>query len=90
MYLIGIEFEFYGILKRNHPRIERWALRLQQYQFKLRHRPGETNPADVLSRKPLSTLEKNSIAEDYVNFLTDHLVPKSMNRLEIEQACQND
>ena len=36
------------------------------------------------------TLEKNSTAEDYVNFLTDHLVPKSMNRQEIEDACQKD
>ena len=100
MYLIGIEFELDTDHKPleviNHPkakpsaRIARWALRLQQYQFKLRHRPGKTNPADVLSRKPLSTLEKNSIAEDYVNFLTDHLVPKSMNRQEIEEACQKD
>jgi hypothetical protein len=100
MYLIGIEFELDTDHKPleviHHPkakpsaRIERPALRLQQYQFKLRHRPGKTNPADVLSRKPLSTLEKNSIAEDYVNFLTDHLVPKSMNRQEIEEACQKD
>ena len=44
----------------------------------------------ILSRKPLLTLEKNSIAEDYVNFLIDHLVPKSMNRQEIEEACQRD
>ena len=36
------------------------------------------------------TPEKNSIVEDYVNFLTDHLVPKSMNRQEIEKACQID
>jgi hypothetical protein len=80
MYLIGIEFELDTDHKPleviYHPKakpsacIERWALRLQQCQFKLRHRPEKTNPADVLSRKPLSTLEKNSIAEDYVNFLT--------------------
>ena len=100
IYLIGIEFELdtdhkpleviYHPKAKPSARIERWALRLQQYQFKLRHRPGKTNPADVLSRKPLLTLEKNSIAEDYVNFLTDHLVPKSMNRQEIEDACQKD
>ena len=100
MYLIGIEFELdtdhkpleviYHPKVKPSARTERWAPRLQQYQFKLRHRPGKTNPADVLPRKPLSTLEKNSIAEDYVNFLTDHLVTKSMNRPEIEQACKND
>ena len=100
IYLIGIEFELdtdhkpleviYHPKAKPSARIERWALRLQQYQFKLRHRPGKTNPADVLSRKPLLTPEKNSIAEDYVNFLTDHLVPKSMNRQEIEEACQSD
>ena len=62
IYLIGIEFELHTDHKPSeviyHPkakpsaRIERWVLRLQQYQFKLRHRPGKTNPADVLSRKP--------------------------------------
>ena len=100
IYLIGIEFELdtdhkpleviYHPKAKPSARIERWALRLQQYQFKLRHRPGKTNPDDVLSRKPLLTPEKNSIAEDYVNFLTNHLVPKSMNRQEVEEACQRD
>ncbi|CAB4039366.1 Hypothetical predicted protein [Paramuricea clavata] len=67
MYLIGIEFALetdhkpleviYHPKAKPSERIERWALRLQQYQFKLRHRPSKTNSADVLSRKRLSTLE---------------------------------
>ena len=98
IYLIGINFELdtdhkpleviYHPKAKPSARIERWALRLQQYQFTLRHRPGKTNPADVLSRQPLVTLEKNSIAEDYVNFLTNHSVPKSMSRQEIENVCR--
>ena len=66
IYLIRIEFELdtdhkpleviYHRKAKLSAQIERWALRLQQYQFKLRHRPGKTNPADVLSRKPLLTI----------------------------------
>ena len=100
IYLIGIEFELdtdhkpleiiYHPKSKPSARIERWALRLQQYQFKLRHRPGKTNPADVLSRDPLVTPEKSAIAEEYVNSLTNHLIPKSMTRQEIETAAQKE
>ena len=99
-YLIGINFELdtdhkpleviYHPRAKPSARIERWALRLQQYQFTLRHRPGKTNPADILSRQPLITLEKNSITEDDVNFLTNHSVPKSMSRQESENECRKD
>lgn len=44
------------------------ALRLKDYFL-------NEDTAHVLSRQPLSILEKNSITEDYVIFLTDHLMP---------------
>ena len=50
IYLVGAEFELdtdhkpleviYNPKSKPPARIERWALRLQQYQFKLKHRPG--------------------------------------------------
>jgi hypothetical protein len=36
-------------------RIERWCLRLLPYNYTIFHRPGVDNPADFLSRTPLST-----------------------------------
>ena len=66
IYLVGAEFELdtdhkpleviYNPKSKPPARIERWTLRLQQYQFKLKHRPGKTNPADVLSRQPIQKI----------------------------------
>ena len=33
-------------------RIHRWSLRLQEFDFKLEHKLGMNNIADILSRKP--------------------------------------
>ena len=60
LYLIGAKFTIitdhkaleiiYSPKSKPPARIERWALRLQQYEFNIQHRPDEGNPADVLSR----------------------------------------
>ena len=34
------------------PRAATWQVELQQYNFELRHKPGESNKADALSRRP--------------------------------------
>ena len=39
-------------------RIERWALRFSQFDYKIEHRPGNSNIADYFSRQP-----NNKIAE---------------------------
>ena len=62
--------------KSQPPRIERWHLRLQEYDFKVVYRPGNTNLADLLSRlsnqpQPRSNME--SCADRYVNHLPTHL-----------------
>ena len=57
----------------NHPlswlpaRIERWFIRLQQYDFQVIYKKGSDNPADFLSRHPEP---KRSMAEEYMNFVT--------------------
>lgn len=75
-------------------RIERWALRLQPYETTIIYRPGHDNPADYLSRHPTLSSDRSSreeqIAEEYVNYLVGHAVPKAMTRIEIATATVKD
>ena len=56
------------------------------------HTKGKSNPSDFLLRHSnTSTDEKQGVlAEDYVNFLTSHAVPKAMTLTEIQQATLED
>ena len=73
-------------------RIERWGLRLQEYSFNVKYRPGACNPADFMSRHPWepSANEEQKLTEQYVNFLTTHAVPKAMNLQEIIEETNQD
>ena len=73
-------------------RIERWLLRLADYNFTVKHLPGKENPSDYMSRHPRfpPTTLHSQIAEDYVNFLTHHAVPKAITLSEIEEETQKD
>ena len=66
-------------------RIERWALRLQAYDYKIIYRPGKNHPADYLCRHPESfnkmLTDVSHIAEEYINLLES--VPKSVALKEI-------
>ena len=74
------------------PRIERWALRLQPYTFKVVHMAGKTNPADVLSRLPLENqpFRERNIAEEYINYVTVNAVPKAITLKQIAYATETD
>jgi len=74
------------------PRIERWALRLQPYTFKVVHMAGKTNPADVLSRLPLENqpFRERNIAEEYINYVTVNAVPKAITLKQIACATERD
>ena len=62
-YLLGRTFliqtdhhalEWLNRIKNDNPRLTRWSLALQPYQFTIRHRPGVANQnADALSRGPV-------------------------------------
>ena len=62
VYLLGKPFlietdhralEWLNSVKENNPRLARWSLLLQPYQFSVKHRPGARNGnADSLSRIP--------------------------------------
>jgi hypothetical protein len=64
LYLYGHEFTIISVNKplelmfnnsRSRPpaRIERWGLRLQTYNFKVKYKAGKDNPADYMSRHPI-------------------------------------
>ncbi len=101
MYLIGAQFDLvtdhkaleiiYSPKSKPPARIERWALRLQQYDYKIVYRRGDENPADILSRMPLpSRQSKPNTADEYVNFVALHAVPKGMTLEEVAEATMKD
>ena len=73
-------------------RIERWILRLQPYSFNVIKKPGIDNPADYLSRHPAPNSGKKQqvMTEEYVNFITEHSVPKAMTLKGIADATSED
>ena len=92
IYLRGGKFALYtdckpielilGNPKSKPPaRIERWNLRIQDFDFDIMYTKGHDNPSDFLSRHPCSETENTHEmpAEQYVNFLTTHAVPKARN-----------
>ena len=101
LYLVGTRFTvitdnkaleiIYSAKSKPPARIERWALRLQQYDFQIKHRPGTGNPADVLSRQPSEkSPETSNIADQYVNFVEQYAVPVAMSITEIVEATKKD
>ena len=76
------------------PRMERWALYLQPYQFTIVHMAGKTNPADVLSRLPLDNqpFQERDLASvmSYINYVASNAVPKALSLEQIETATAAD
>ena len=103
IYLYGAPFILYADhkpleliygdpLSKPPARIERWVLRLQQYDFSVVYKAGIENPADYLSRHPvkIASKEHSDIAEEYINFLTNAAVPDTLTLDEIKEATQQD
>jgi hypothetical protein len=86
-----LELIYANPLSKPPARIERWILRLQQYDFKVVYKVGKDNPADFLSRHPLpGNAKESNIADEYVNFVTVAAVPRALTLSDISKATHED
>lgn len=101
MYLFASSFSvvtdhkpLLGLVESARPasaRLERWRLRLMPYDFKLKYRPGSSNPADYISRHPVRASEPHAdTAEDYVHYITSNSVPKTLTMEQIQAETESD
>ena len=103
LYLYGINFTvitdhkplvsiFKNPLARPSARIERWCLSLQSYEFDVVYRQGKYNPADYMSRHPVSRInpEVESDTKEYVQFVCNHATPNALTVNEISEATASD
>ena len=100
MYLQGLKFTlitdhkplqyiFNRVNSQPTPRLERWVLRLQAFNYDVVYRPGRTNIADPLSRlsaDPNYNFKKKNVADSYVRMVMNEALPKAMSFSEIRLA----
>ncbi|XP_058816749.1 uncharacterized protein K02A2.6-like [Topomyia yanbarensis] len=101
LYLMGTTFKLITDCKPLHflfscrskpcPRIERWVLRDQSYQFDVIYEPGATNLADALSRLSLSQPKPfDDEGEFYIRYLTEGTILQAITLKEIEEYAARD
>ena len=77
----------------SNARLERWAFKLQPYDFTITCSPGKTNPTDYLSRHPLAITGPSTAsdqAEEYIAFLAHHTTPKAITTSEMNEHTRQD
>ena len=101
LYVYGRHFTIYNDHKPivntlNNPkskvplRIERLTLRLQGYNFDLKHVKGEDNIADYPSRHPYNTHPDQSNVESYIKFVGSLACPNAISLDEIKRETLKD
>ena len=81
----------YGNPKSKPPlRIERWVLRLQQYNFTVSYKPGKDNPADFMSRHPNVFQTRENMGDQYVKYITINAIPKAMTIEVVQRETEKD
>ena len=82
----------YSAQGKPSPRILRWGLRLQAYNYQIQHIPGCSNPADFLSIQPMKT-EYSTYLEDtenHINAIIAYSTPKAVPLSQIIHESSND
>ncbi len=67
----ALEYIFNNLKTKTLARIERWCLRLAQYNYTVKHRPGCGNPATTAPHQL-------NIVEEYVNYIFTNVIPKAI------------
>jgi hypothetical protein len=79
---------------RPPPRIERWALRIQHLNFRLRYEPGPKNAADVFSRQPTPPRAHVNPSEHadtgMINAITAASLPRACTIEQVKEATAKD
>lgn len=79
-------------LKEPNSKLVRWRLRLEEYDYEIRHRKGsQNNVADALSRIQLNVYENESIINnpgDVNNDILDYM--RNLAENPIQQPCSSD
>ena len=62
------------------------------YNFQVKYKPGLTDQSDFLSRHPSinNNVQQSKMVDEYVNFIVQHAIPKSMTLDEIREATEKD
>jgi hypothetical protein len=106
MYLFGkpfvlvtdnraIQLIFGHAAARPPARIERWGLRLSQFDYVIQHQPGAYNIADYLSRHPhelpSSAVENEGGGiETEINFVVERALPPAITRAQVASQTSVD
>ena len=104
MYLLGTKFKlvtdhkplthiFNNANSKSTPRLERWSLRLEPFNFEIEYRPGESNIADPMSRLcDKAGSQKEQVLDDtgeYIAMIAQQAVPEAMTWQEIKSCSDN-
>lgn len=98
--LSGIEFELWTDCKaleflfkpssKPCARVERWVLRLQEFTYKIVHKPGRLNVADPLSRL-CTVMDSDDVAKEKILIrMVEKSVPHALTPREIEEETLKD
>ena len=91
----AIQLIFANSASKPPARIERWGLRLTQFDFEIEHRPGASNIADFLSRHPdhsvsIVSLSEQQNADQYINMVVSGSVPQFLSRKQLAEATRQE